>query len=72
MGEKQGVYTYIQVTADVTAEETFEREMRPLNITMEEADSASSTYVFSLNPAPVANSSLGRSFSLRPQFSPPV
>ena len=62
MGEKQGVYTYIQVTADVTAEETFEREMRPLNITMEEADSASSTYVFSLNPTPVANPSLGRGF----------
>ncbi len=28
--EKQGVYTYVQVTADMTAEETFEREMRPL------------------------------------------
>lgn len=30
VAEKQGVYTYIQVTADMTAEETFEREMRPL------------------------------------------
>jgi hypothetical protein len=28
--EKQGVYTYFQVTADMTAEETFERELRPL------------------------------------------
>lgn len=30
VAEKQGVYTYVQVTADMTAEETFEREMRPL------------------------------------------
>lgn len=30
VAEKQGAYTYIQVTADMTAEETFEREMRPL------------------------------------------
>jgi hypothetical protein len=30
VAEKQGVYTYFQVTADMTAEETFEREMRPL------------------------------------------
>ena len=30
VAEKQGAYTYFQVTADMTAEETFEREMRPL------------------------------------------
>lgn len=30
VAEKQGVYTYYQVTADITAKETFEREMRPL------------------------------------------
>lgn len=30
VAEKQGVYTYVQVTADMTAAETFEREMRPL------------------------------------------
>ena len=28
--EKQGVYVYFQVTADMTAKETFEREMKPL------------------------------------------
>lgn len=28
--QKEGVLTYFQVTADMTAEETFEREMRPL------------------------------------------
>jgi predicted AAA+ superfamily ATPase len=28
--EKQGVYTYFQVTADMTSEETFKRELRPL------------------------------------------
>lgn len=28
--QKQGILTYYQVTADMTAEETFEREMRPL------------------------------------------
>jgi predicted AAA+ superfamily ATPase len=28
--ENQGVYTYFQVTADMTSEETFERELRPL------------------------------------------
>ncbi len=28
--EKQGAYTYIQVTADMTAEETFKREMKSL------------------------------------------
>jgi hypothetical protein len=28
--EKQGLYMYFQVTADMTAEETFERELRPL------------------------------------------
>ena len=27
---KEGVLTYYQVTADMTAEETFEQEMRPL------------------------------------------
>lgn len=30
VGEKQGAYTYFQVTADMTAKETFEREMKPL------------------------------------------
>jgi hypothetical protein len=30
VAEKQGVYTYYQVTADMTAEETFNREMRPM------------------------------------------
>ena len=30
VAQKQGVITYFQVTADMTAEETFEREMRPL------------------------------------------
>ncbi len=30
VAEKQGVYRYFQVTADMTAQETFEREMRPL------------------------------------------
>lgn len=30
VAERQGAYTYFQVTADMTAEETFEREMRPL------------------------------------------
>ena len=30
VAQKQGVLTYYQVTADMTAEETFEREMRPL------------------------------------------
>ena len=30
VAQKQGVITYYQVTADMTAEETFEREMRPL------------------------------------------
>lgn len=29
VAEKQGAYTYFQVTADMTAQETFEREMRP-------------------------------------------
>lgn len=28
--QKEGVLTYYQVTVDMTAEETFEREMRPL------------------------------------------
>lgn len=32
VAEKQGAYTYLQVTADMTAEETFEREMRPLTL----------------------------------------
>ena len=30
VAEKQGIYTYFQVTADMTAQETFEREMKPL------------------------------------------
>ncbi len=30
VAEKQGAYLYVQVTADMTAEETFERELRPL------------------------------------------
>lgn len=30
VAQKQGIITYIQVTADMTAEETFAREMRPL------------------------------------------
>ncbi|MCC8065916.1 MAG: ATP-binding protein [Clostridiales bacterium] len=30
VAEKQGAYMYVQVTADMTAEETFERELRPL------------------------------------------
>ena len=30
VAQKQGALTYFQVTADMTAEETFEREMRPL------------------------------------------
>lgn len=30
VAKKQGVYTYIQVTADMTGEETFNREIRPL------------------------------------------
>ena len=30
VAQNQGVFTYYQVTADMTAEETFEREMRPL------------------------------------------
>lgn len=29
VAEKQGVFTYIQVTADMTSKETFEREMKP-------------------------------------------
>ncbi len=30
VAQKQGIFTYFQVTADMTAEETFEREMKPL------------------------------------------
>ncbi len=30
VAQKQGTYTYFQVTADITAKETFEREIRPL------------------------------------------
>ena len=30
VAERQGEYTYFQVTADMSAQETFEREMRPL------------------------------------------
>ena len=32
VAEKQGAYTYLQVTANMTAKETFEREMRPLTL----------------------------------------
>lgn len=32
VAEKQGVYVYSQVTADMTAQETFERELRPLTL----------------------------------------
>lgn len=32
VAEKQGEYTYYQVTADMSAQETFEREMRPLKL----------------------------------------
>lgn len=32
VAEKQGEYTYFQVTADMTAKETFDREMRPLTL----------------------------------------
>lgn len=32
VAEKQGEYVYYQVTADMTAQETFEREMRPLTL----------------------------------------
>lgn len=31
VAEKNGVYSYIQVTADMTAKETFERELKPLS-----------------------------------------
>ena len=30
VAEKKGAYTYFQVTADMTAKETFHREMAPL------------------------------------------
>ena len=30
VAEKQGAYTYFQVTADITAQETFDRELKPL------------------------------------------
>lgn len=30
MAEKHGEYSYYQVTVDMTAQETFDREMRPL------------------------------------------
>ena len=30
VAERQGVYQYFQVTADMAAQETFEREIRPL------------------------------------------
>lgn len=32
VAEKQGVYVYFQVTADMTAQKTFERELRPLTL----------------------------------------
>ena len=31
VAEKQGIYTYFQVTADMTAKDTFERELKPLS-----------------------------------------
>lgn len=31
VAEKQGTYTYFQVTADMTAKDTFDRELRPLS-----------------------------------------
>ena len=31
VAEKQGTYTYFQVTADITANDTFDRELRPLS-----------------------------------------
>ena len=30
VAEKQGTYTYFQVTADMTAQDTFDRELKPL------------------------------------------
>ena len=30
VAEKQGTYTYFQVTADMTAKETFDRKLKPL------------------------------------------
>src|SRR5699024_5705976 len=30
VAEKQGAYTYFQVTADISAQETFDRELKPL------------------------------------------
>lgn len=30
VAEKQGAYTYFQVTADMTAKDTFNRELKPL------------------------------------------
>lgn len=38
VAQKQGVLTYYQVTADMTAEETFEREMRPLRVIQDNYD----------------------------------
>ncbi|MGM9526586.1 MAG: ATP-binding protein [Peptococcaceae bacterium] len=32
VAEKQGAYTYFQVTADMTAKETFDRELKPLTM----------------------------------------
>ena len=32
VAEKQGIYTYFQVTADMTAKDTFDREMKPLSM----------------------------------------
>ena len=31
VAEKQGTYTYFQVTADMTAKDTFDRELKPLS-----------------------------------------
>ena len=32
VAEKQGIYTYFQVAADMTAKDTFDREMKPLSM----------------------------------------
>ena len=32
VAEKKGIFTYIQVTADMTAKETFDRELKPLQL----------------------------------------
>ena len=46
VAEKQGEYTYYQVTADMSAQETFERELRPLKLIRDNYEKI----VLSLNP----------------------